>query len=374
MARPALALLCAATCAALLGCGGGGGSTGGNPAPSAEVLFGVNLDWSADSPAAFNARLGNSASVFVRFFGFPLSPAELQDLDATMTAVAAESGMVMITLEPFGGLDQVTAQASSDFASILAGYDAFDVPVFVRFGHEMNGSWYPWSQDPVAYVDAFRTLADAVHDQVPEAAMVWAPNYGGGYPFSGGVYESGPGQPGFDLLDTSGDGVLTMADDPYEPYYPGDDAVDWVGMSLYHWGSAYPWGENETPEPGKFIAQLTGTYSGLNGDDTAVPDFYAVYSTVHGKPVAIAETAALYNTAAASGPGELAIKQAWWRQVFDRDTLVAYPGIRMINWFEHLKAEPEVGGAVVDWRVLGSDSTGDPFKAELPVDVLVFAD
>jgi hypothetical protein len=373
MARPGLALFCAATCAALLGCGGGGGSAGGGPSPSGAVLFGVNLDWSADSPAAFNARLGHKAAVYVRFFGFPLSPAELQDLDATMTAVATESGRVMITLEPFAGLDQVTPQAASDFASVLAGYDASDVPIFVRFGHEMNGSWYPWSQQPVAYVDAFRTLADAVHDQAPDAAMVWAPNYGGGYPFSGGAYESDPGQPDFALLDSSGDGILTMADDPYEPYYPGDDAVDWVGMSLYHWGSAYPWGENEIPETGKFIAQLTGTYSGLNGDDTAVPDFYSVYSTGHGKPVAIAETAALYNTAAAAGPGELAIKQAWWRQVFDRAMLQAYPGIRMINWFEHLKPESEVGGADVDWRVLGSDAIGDPFRAELPVDLLEFA-
>ena len=29
--------------------------------------------------------------------------------------------------------------------------------------------------------------------------------------------------------------VLTMTDDPYLPYYPGDDAVDWVGISLFHW-------------------------------------------------------------------------------------------------------------------------------------------
>ena len=67
-----------------------------------------------------------------------------------------------------------------------------------------------------------------------------------------------------------------MSDDPYSPYYPGDAAVDWVGMSLYHWGNAYPWGENEIPEAGKFIAQLTGTYDGLNGDDSPLPDFYEI--------------------------------------------------------------------------------------------------
>ena len=66
-----------------------------------------------------------------------------------------------------------------------------------------------------------------------------------------------------------------MADDSYAPYYPGDDAVDWVGMSLYHWGATYPWGENELPEANKFTDQLTGTYVGANGDDSLLPDFYA---------------------------------------------------------------------------------------------------
>ena len=99
------------------------------------------------------------------------------------------------------------------------------------------------------------------------------------------------------MLDTNQDGRLDMADDPYGPYYPGDDAVDWVGMTIYHWGSEYPWGENEIPEADKFIQQLTGNFKGQNGDDTALPDFYEVFHTTHRKPVAIPETAALYNTA-----------------------------------------------------------------------------
>src|SRR5205823_9919968 len=142
------------------------------------------------------------------------------------------------------------------------------------------------------------TITEAVHAKAPLTATVWAPNYGAGYPFRGGRYEVGPGSSDFSLMDTNGDGVLSIADDPYVPYYPGDDAVDWVGMSLYHWGSAYPWGENEVPEPGKFLAQLTGAYAGANGDERLVPDFYAVYGEMHHKPVAITETAAFYAPAA----------------------------------------------------------------------------
>jgi len=148
--------------------------------------------------------------------------------------------------------------------------------------------------------------------------------------------------------------------------------VDWVGMSLYHWGNAYPWGENEIPESGKFLAQLTGNYHGLNGDDRAVPDFYTIYHMQHGKPVAIPETAAFFDPLK-GGPDELIIKQFWWRQVFDPVLLMGFPGIKMINWFEHAKNESEVGGAWIDWRVTGSSLIANQFRVDLPLDQLVFA-
>jgi len=340
--------------------------------PTSGIYFGVNLDWSSDSPAAYDQRLGKRAAVFVQFCNFPLGGPDEASLDSTVGEVAAAGGMLMVTLEPNNGLDKVTPEAADALATRLAGYNARGVAVFVRFAHEMNGSWYVWSQQPSAYIKAFRIVADAVHKSAPKSAMIWAPNYGGGYPFSGGQYEAKAGSTDFNLLDTNHDGKLTMEDDPYAPYYPGDEAVDWTGMSLYHWGNTYPWGENEMPEVGKFAAQLTGNYKGLNGDDTAVPDFYGVYYTGHGKPVAITETAALYNPAK-PGPDELSLKRAWWRQVYDPATLKAYPGIKMINWFEQAKPESEVGGALIDWRALGTTAIAAQFRSDLPMKMLTFA-
>ncbi len=347
-------------------------STPADLEPVSGTYFGVNLDWVQDSPSLYNQRLGHRAAVFVQFFQFPLTSSDTSNFDSLIQAVKAQSGMAMITLEPNGGLDQVTPQAAETLAVKLADANRQGVPIFVRFAHEMNGSWYPWSQQPTAYVHAFQIVADAVHRSAPQSVMVWAPNYGGGYPFHGGQYEAKPGTPDFKLLDTNGDGNLSMQDDPYAPYYPGDAAVDWVGMSLYHWGNAYPWGENEIPETSKFIGQLTGNYNGLNGDDRAVPDFYQIYYGFHHKPVAITETAAFYDPHK-GGPSELDIKQAWWRQVFDPATLKAYPGIKMINWFEHYKPESEVGGAMIDWRVLGSPAIAGQFKNDLPFNQLIFA-
>ncbi len=331
--------------------------------PSDGVYLGANLDWGSRTLAGYAAAAGHAPAVAVSFTGFPLSADDGRDLDGAVDQLAAQGGLLLLTLEPHDGLAAVTDDVATDLAGRLDGYNRRGVPVVVRFAHEMNGSWYAWGQQPVAYVEAFRRVADAVHDGAPGSATMWAPNYGGGHPFTGGRYEARAGTADAAVLDTDGDGAVTAADDPYAPYWPGDDAVDWVGMSLYHWGSAHPWGENEVPEPGKFEAQLTGEYVGLAGDDRGLPDFHATYGEQHGKPVAIPETAALYAPGA-GGAGELAVKQAWWRQVHDPGLAGRLPRLAMVNWFEWDKDEPEIGGRV-DWTAATGD-TGAAYRADLP--------
>lgn len=331
--------------------------------PADGPWFGVNLDWDGDSPSAYAGRLGRTPAVYVEFAAFPLDEAAGAQLDAVIDKVADVGGMALLTLEPHGGLAAVTPAAAAELGDRLAGYNRQGVPVFVRFAHEMNGSWYPWSQQPAQYVDAFRMVAEAVHRRAPGTATVWAPNYGGGYPFAGGPFEAKPGTAAFDALDTDADGRLSMADDPYAPYYPGDDAVDWVGMSLYHWGSAYPWGENELPEPGKFVAQLTGEYVGAGGDDTAVPDFSAEWSVGRDKPLAITETAA-FHAPGRGGADAAETKRQWWAQVLDPAVGERVPRLAMVNWFEWDKQEQEVDGRV-DWTVTRDPALANDFGAAL---------
>ena len=332
--------------------------------PASGVWLGLNLDWAHDSVADAAARLGRPPAVAVVFAAVPLDAAGGANLDAAAAQVAAARGVLLVTLEPQSGLAAVDDAVASSLASRFAGYGRLGVPVIVRFAHEMNGSWYPWSQDPTGYVAAFRRVAAAVHAGAPNAAMLWAPNYGGGYPFTGGRYEAPPGSAARALLDTNHDGRLDGRDDPYAPYWPGDDAVDWVGMSLYHWGSHYPWGANVLPEAGKFAAQLTGTYDGAGGDDRAVPDFYAAYAEGHAKPLAIVETAGLWRPSG-GGAGELAIESAWWRQVLSADTVRRFPRLRLVNWFEWRKYETEVSDTV-DWRVTADPAIRRAFLADLP--------
>lgn len=342
--------------------------------PADGTYFGVNLDWGHETAATASEHLGRTPAVWVQFARFPLDDGGRANLDAFIDQVAAVGGIGLITLEPHDGLAAVTDAAAGELADLLAGYwTAKGVPTFVRFAHEMNGSWYAWSQQPAEYIAAFRRVAAAVHERASGSAMIWAPNQGGGYPFLGGAYTAAPDSAAIADLDTDGDGRLTAADDPYAPYYPGDAAVDWVGMSLYHWGLEYPWGENEMPRPGAFAAMLQGEDIGAHADALAVPDFYATYADGHDRPMAIVETGILYDPADVDGPSEAELKTAWFEQVFGPSTRAMFPRIKMLNWFEWRKDEPEVG-RTIDWR-LGSDpALARSLLDGVPADWLVFAD
>ena len=144
-------------------------------------------------------------------------------------------------------------------AQLLKKYEARGASFMIRFAHEMNGSWYPWSQSPTLYISKFRMASRILHAIVPKnLALLWAPNHGAGYPFIGGRHQCIKDEcDDFDILDTNGDGVLNQEDDMYSPYYPGDDAVDWVGMTLYHWGKVAPWGLNYVAEPRTFSGRVS---------------------------------------------------------------------------------------------------------------------
>lgn len=333
-------------------------------APTRGALLGVSLDWEHDSVADYTARLGRAPATVVTFTQLPLAEQDRTNVLAAARQAAAEGSSLLLTLEPGGGLDTVTDTAVAGVVDTLRSVNALGVPVVVRFAHEMNGSWYAWGQRPEAYVAAFRTVADAVHTGAPGSSMMWAPSYGGGYPFTGGRYGAAPGSKDSRALDTTSDGRLDERDDSYAPYYPGDDAVDWVGMSLYHWGTAYPWGENEVPVAGKLVDQLRGRYHHGKVDERVVPDFYGVYGERHGKPVAITETAALYAPGG-QGATEADIKRAWWREAFDPTLLEALPLLKMVNWFEWVKDEPEVSGTV-DWTVTRTPALAHAFADDLP--------
>lgn len=172
--------------------------------------------------------------------------------------ISERKGIALVTVEPQNGLQAVTEASLVYFAQFLKLYWFKGTAFMIRFAHEMNGSWYPWSLSPTLYISKFRLASRILKGILPHSlAMLWAPNHGAGYPFLSGIYQCHPDScPDFELLDTNGDGQLNQLDDMYSPFYPGDDVVDWVGMTLYHWGRKAPWGDNVPAEPRTFSGRV----------------------------------------------------------------------------------------------------------------------
>jgi len=284
--------------------------------------------------AAFNRQTGVRHGLFMTFVDFPevVEPGEPHygKLTRFLAGCREVRAIPVITVECFHGLDSYNAGQVARFAERVS-RESWTAPI-VRWNHEMNGSWYPWGQQPEKYVERFREFAAVLHREAPDAAMAWTPNQGWGYPWPGCKFAN----------------PHLSSGDPYTPYYPGDDVVDWVGISYYHWGETR--GANEVPPRGKWGQAL--------GFGNPVGNFHDLFAAAHGKPMMIAETSALFDLGDTKkgGASEVEIKCEWIRQVYnitddtqprlDRDL----PLLKAIFWFSILKREEEVGG-MVDWRV-----------------------
>jgi hypothetical protein len=185
--------------------------------------------------------------------------------------------------------------------------------------------------------------------------MVWSPSSSNGYPYGGRALSA----PDLALLDTNGNGVLDAGDDPYSPYYPGDEFVDWVGTSVYHYGSQWPWLDNVLPLPGQFVEFFNSS------------GFYQTYAVERSKPVMIAESGATFHVDRPVGVGELPLKQAWWRQYITNATfLQTFPKVKLISLFEFLKVEELT---LRDFRM--ANATVDAFRQDMELvrDFYLFA-
>ena len=198
----------------------------------ARPYFGAAVD---DNPrshqalASFTNAVGRLPSVDSYFQSWA------DGFDVLGAKEITSAGMLpMVTWEPFdakrssvntfplrsiaaGTFDTYIAQQAQRMASVGA-------PVALRFGHEMNGDWYPWGQPrvgvtpvtaaaygntPADYVNAYRHVHDVfVANGARNVVWLWAPN----------------------LID--GNRAL-----PLVSLYPGDSYVDWVGVSGYYGSS-----------------------------------------------------------------------------------------------------------------------------------------
>ncbi|MEV7934477.1 OpgC domain-containing protein [Curtobacterium sp. NPDC089185] len=344
--------------------------SGGLLPADGRAWFGPDLDWGSDAPDGYAGRLGAVPSVYGVEIEYPFDRSAREEFLRATRAAAAQGAVLAVSLEPSRALDTLTrADARTANRLFQQVHEQYDTQLLVRFAPQMNGTWVQWGQQPTAFVSAFRALAAAVHAGDSDAAMVWSPSYGAGYPFgeSAGRLE--------DLtdadvarLDTNGDGRLTAADDPYGPYWPGATSVDWVGLSMFSFGKGkateaagrdVPLTSNELPEAGEVEARFDETW-GYEEPQTA-GSFTERFAQGQDRPMVL-DTGALYDHSL-RGADELAIKQAWWRQVIA--AVQDRPEVRAVTFLETNRREPEAGNRVADWRDTAVPGIAGSFRTDL---------
>lgn len=321
---------------------------------SDRAWYGPDLDWGSDAPDGYAGRLGATPSSYGVEVDYPIDGAARKQLLRSTRAAAAQGATLVVSLEPDVALRTLTAADARHANDLLEQvHQQYRTQVLVRFAPQMNGTWVRWGQQPTQYVAAFRALAKAVHGGSSDALMVWSPSYGAGYPFgqsAGRLQDLSATDTA--KLDTNGDGQLTAADDPYEPYWPGDASVDWVGMSMYYFGKGkateaagrdVPLTSNDVPESGEVAARFAETWGYQQPQQS---DFYTRFAQGHDRPMLL-DTGALYDHSL-RGADELAVKQGWWRQVFS--AIQDRPLVRGVTFLETNRREPEAGNRVADWR------------------------
>lgn len=186
--------------------------------------FGVTADNVPGSAPAFTA-VAKSASVAPNMVEYYVN--WTQDFSSTDVYDAySEGALPVITWEPFAGGTTghtILDQPAYALSTIIDGsHDAYitryaeavkaaKVPIAIRFMHEMNGNWYPWSpgvngNSEPQYVAAWKHVWTLFHQVgATNVIWIWAPNVLRG------------AQNTIHLVDV----------------YPGDQYVDWIGMSAY---------------------------------------------------------------------------------------------------------------------------------------------
>lgn len=170
-----------------------------------------------------------------------------------------------------------------------------DVPIFIRFGAEVD----IWGDraDPTQFIEAFRHVANLVHEKTTNTAMVWSVN------------------------------AVSTWDIHMEDYYPGDEYVDWVGVSLYL--KKYFLGRNDWPEAEKFneVVFLCGD----NADPVKSLD-EVIRKFGDRKPIMLAESGASHYSRSL-GEDTSAFARSHLRELYYNVPMV-YPQVKLIAYFD----------------------------------------
>lgn len=210
---------------------------------------------------------------------------------ALADAITATGAVPMLSWQPPAGDLAAVARGERDayvraYAAAIAQWGG---RLLLRPAHEMNGEWIPWRSSPAAFTDAWNRLRGIfAAEGATNVDWVWSPH------------------------------VIDRRAADFVPYFPGDDAVEWLALDGYNWGRSHR-------------STRWQSFDAIFGDS-----YRRITALAPDRPVMLAEI----GCAEAGGD-----KAAWIRDALLDAVPNQYPAVRSVVWFHD--APP--GHA--DWRV-----------------------
>lgn len=239
----------------------------------------------------------------------------------TLSTIWNEGAIPVVTLEPWYAAKReginLKALAAGHEDAVLVAFGktiaAFGHPVIVRFAHEMNGNWYPWSgaahgKSGADFVAAWRHVRGVVSKAASPIPIIWA-------------------------LTFNAEDVPLEAWNAPDRYDPGREMVDVVAIDGYNGGERLP------PHQWRSFAAV------------AEKQIRSLRSLFPGKPILILETAS------AAGKD----RAAWITAFFER-MKESFADIPLFVWFDVAKE--------ADWRIAADPASQAAFRKGV---VAVFA-
>lgn len=263
-------------------------------APEGELPFGVY-----DPEGQF----ADAEGVTIEHLFLPWEDIYLPSLVDADNYAVERGRSVLVTIEPWtwnrserntpDALKKGLSSGNYDkyMSAICAILDVFNAPVTLRWAQEMEDHsgqfiWAAWP--PEEYIAAYRRMVGTCRAQAPRVAFMWSPL-------------------GFDDLGA---------------YYPGDDVVDIVGISVFGFE---PWEKAVLGKAQSFT-------------DIVAPRYAS--AAAFGKPVAIAEVG--YS-------GSVEYVAEWDEEL--RKARPEYPALVAVSYFNQKEVYPWPDGfGMPDWR------------------------
>jgi beta-mannanase len=292
------------------------------PAPAAPVALGAYQPAFPDNTQSLDRyeRLSGRSMAIVHWYalwGGWKAAFRREDLEA----VYARGSVPMITWEPWAGTPADSAwslrsailpgRSDAYIESWARGLAAYRRPVLLRFAHEMHHQpSYPWAVGTVGNtVDDYRAVWRYVRSifarhNATNVQWIWNPN-------------------------TMGDASTSEYAPVYGALYPGDDAVDWIGLDVYNTGPSLNWG---APYWRTFAQALTPPYQAI--------------TAMSSKPLLLGEL----GSAEVGGQ-----KGPWIGEALGPDLPLRFPRVRAVVWFDVHKEQA--------WQIESSQAALDAFIA-----------